>query len=163
MRRFPSVGMDTNSQESAKMRAIFSFLFLLFIAGIAVSAADQKVMSEAIALRQRGEFEKATRILQGYWEQTSSTLKTVDRQTVEFEVERIRRIRLDYTLTRERLIRNLTDRVDGFTEEEFDQFERRGQVRCDGHRRPQVLRELERFQPFLEGTQTSGTSEESSG
>lgn len=93
-----------------------------------VRALDEKIMGEACALREQGEFEKATTLLRVYLDQTSGALSADDRQAVEFEIERIRRIRQDYRLTRERLLKQLEDRLTTITAEELDRYEREGKL-----------------------------------
>lgn len=87
---------------------------------------DEKIFGEAISLRERGEFEKATRLLQSYLDQTSTTLDQQERRTAEFEIERMRRIRQDYQTTREKLFNSLRERVPDLTEDEFNRLEREG-------------------------------------
>ncbi|MGI8908018.1 MAG: transglutaminase-like domain-containing protein [Candidatus Sumerlaeaceae bacterium] len=89
-------------------------------------ALDEKSLNEAIALRELGEFEKASRALQVILEQTTPTIEQDDRRVVEFEIERIRRIRLDYKLTREKLLQQLRRKITSCSEEEFERFEREG-------------------------------------
>lgn len=87
---------------------------------------DDKAFGEAIALREQGEFEKATRSLQVMLDQTTPPLELHDRRTVEFEVERIARIRQDYKLTREKLLEQLRKRLTSMPDEEFERYEREG-------------------------------------
>ena len=86
-------------------------------------AIDEKTWNEAIALRNRGEFEKASRLFQTYAEESSATLSPDEKRQVEFEVERIRRIRQDYTLTADQLLEQLKKRIPDFTPEEFAEHE----------------------------------------
>lgn len=92
----------------------------------AFAALDEKASGEAIALRQQGEFEKASRALQDILDQSSATLEMSELQQVEFEIERIRRIRQDYRLTREKLLEQLRRRLTEMSDEEFDRLEREG-------------------------------------
>jgi len=102
-------------------------LALLCLAPFCVFAAlDEKALSEAIALRNQGEFDKASRSLELLIEQSSGTLEAAEKRTLEFEIERIRRIRQDYTLTREKLLEQLQQRLRDFTEEELETHERAG-------------------------------------
>lgn len=90
------------------------------------ASIDETTMSEALAMRERGDFDKATRLLRSYLDQSTSTLEPAERRTVEFEIERIRRIRQDYTVPREKLLDRLKKRINGFTEDEFNEHERAG-------------------------------------
>lgn len=101
-------------------------VLVIFLAGVAGAAADEKIMSEAFQLRERGEFDKATRLLSDYLEQSSATLDTADLRSVQFEIERMRRIRADYKLTRDKALEGIRKRIPDFTEEEFDRYEREG-------------------------------------
>lgn len=101
------------------------------------AAIDEKVIGEALALRDRGEFEKASQSLQAYLDQTTTSLQADEKRRVEFEIERIRRIRMDYKLTREKLLEQLKRRIPDFTDAEFDTFERDGKFDVqviDGHK-----------------------------
>lgn len=81
-----------------------------------------------MALRDRGEFEKAVATLRAYIEQTSGTLSAEDRLTVDFEIERVRRIRQDYRVTREKLLDQIRERVPDFTDAELDALEKEGKL-----------------------------------
>lgn len=112
-----------------KMPRLFSTLAILVVAAAsAYGAMDQKLIDDAIASRDRGEFGKATQMLQEVLEQTSATATAEERRQVEFEIERIRRIRMDYTVTREDLLKQIRDRVPDFADEELDAFEREGKL-----------------------------------
>lgn len=92
------------------------------------AAPDEKTIHDAAALRDRGEFAKAAETLTHYLEQSSTSLAADDRRAVEFEIERMRRIRMDYGTTRQSLLKSMQDRLTTFTESELDQYEREGQL-----------------------------------
>jgi transglutaminase-like putative cysteine protease len=94
----------------------------------AVAGPQDKPIADAVALRDQGEFEKATRLLQTWLDQNTSGVETADRRAVEFEIERIRRIRQDYQVTRERLLKQMEDRLTTFTAAELDTLEREGKL-----------------------------------
>lgn len=94
------------------------------------ASIDKTTMDEAFAMRERGEFSKATGLLKSYLDQTTSTLEPTERRAVEFEIERIRRIRQDYTVTREKLLEKLCANIKGFTEAEFKKHEDAGHFDC---------------------------------
>jgi len=96
-------------------------------------------LEEAITLRNQGEFSKATQLLSTYLEETSSSISSEERRAIEFEIERIRRIRQDYTLTAEQVFEKIRSRVPNFSKEEFDQLER------DGHFDIQIIDGQKRF------------------
>lgn len=89
-------------------------------------ALDDKAFNEAIALREQGEFEKATRALHAMLDPTTPPLELHDRRNVEFEIERMARIRQDYKITREKLLDQLHKRLTSLTDEEFERYEREG-------------------------------------
>lgn len=91
-----------------------------------MTATSGAVLDEATILRQRGEFQKATHLLQAFLEESSASLPTEERRAVEFEIERMRRIRLDYTLNDRDVFDGIRKRVPDFTREEFERLEREG-------------------------------------
>jgi transglutaminase-like putative cysteine protease len=101
---------------------------LMTIPICATGAPQDQPISDAVTLRDQGEFEKATRLLQTWLDQNTTGVETADRRAVEFEIERIRRIRQDYQLTRERLLLQLQDRLTTFTAAELDQLEQEGKL-----------------------------------
>lgn len=109
-------------------RKIITVAALIFIPVCAMGAPHDKVVHDAINLREQGEFEKATRMLQTWLDQNTSGVKKTDRRNVEFEIERISRIRDDYQMTREKVITQLQDRLTTFTAAEFDTYEREGKL-----------------------------------
>lgn len=110
------------------------------LVGLAINVGyASSPLEEAVELRNRGEFQKAVQTLTTYLEETSSTLSPDERRTVEFEIERIRRIRMDYTLTDQQVFERIRKRVPDFTMEEFHQLER------DGHFDIQIIDGQKRF------------------
>ncbi len=120
------------------MFRMIAFLMLLGSSTFAGSLPDDKAVSDAMALRDRGEFTKAANALKGYLAQTSSPLTAENRRAVEFEVERISRIRQDYTVTREKLLKLIQERVADFTDGELNALEKAGKLdtlTIDGQKR----------------------------
>src|SRR5688572_25733123 len=105
---------------------IFAAILLCVFSQLTRAAVDEKVMTDALTLLDRGEFEKASQSLQAYLDQTTTSLETDEKKRVELEIERIRRIRMDYKLTREKLLEQLKRRIPDLTDAEFDAFERDG-------------------------------------
>lgn len=99
----------------------------LIMTNTAMASSHESVISEAVELRDKGEFEKASRVLQTWLEQNDEAQRDA-RRSVEFEIERMRRIRLDYQTTRDRLITQLQDRLTTFTADELDNYEREGKL-----------------------------------
>lgn len=104
-----------------------AFVALMQYGAVAASPAD-KLISDAVALRDQGEFDKATRMMTQWLDENTTAVEHADRRAVEFEIERIRRIRNDYSLTREVLITRLQDELTTFTAEELDAYEREGKL-----------------------------------
>ncbi|MCX7624984.1 MAG: hypothetical protein N2Z21_02035 [Candidatus Sumerlaeaceae bacterium] len=114
-------------------------LLCAMIISVSAAAVAESPVEEAIALRNRGEFAKATQLLEKYLEETSTTLSAESRRAVEFEIERIRRIRMDYTLTDQQVFERIRKRVPDFSKDEFDKLER------DGHFDIQIIDGQKRF------------------
>lgn len=93
---------------------------------VAYAGQESKVISDAVSLRDQGEFEKATRLLQTWLDQNTTGVEAAEQRAVAFEIERIHRIRQDYKTSRERLISQLQDRLTTFSASELDAFERDG-------------------------------------
>lgn len=107
---------------------------LLAGGGVAVTWAEERsVLAEAIELRQRGEFEKATSLLRHWLDETTATASAEERRAAEFEIERMRRIRLDYKRSADEVFEGIRKRVPDFSREEFERLER------DGHFDVQVI------------------------
>jgi len=98
----------------------------LFVVGCVCTAWAASPMEEAFQLRQRGEFEKATQLLRAYLEETSPSLSPEEKRAAEFEIERMRRILLDYTLSEKDVFERIRKRVPNFTEDEFKRLEQEG-------------------------------------
>jgi len=95
---------------------------LLLVVSIAASSQTSSVIDRASSLEESGRFREAAGVLQ-------SVLATIDseqRKTIVFELDRLRRIRLDYPLTREMLFTQLKKSVKDITPEEFERWIREG-------------------------------------
>lgn len=113
------------------MRFIGKILVVMAVASMnvcVIGGTQDKVVGEAMNLREQGEFEKASRMLQTWLDQNTTGVEAADRRSVEFEIERISRIRDDYQTTREKLITQLQDRLTTFTAAELDSYEREGKL-----------------------------------
>ncbi len=85
-------------------------------------AAKSDVLSDAARLEAAGRFREAEAVLSG----ALSAAGAADRPTLAFELDRLRRIRLDYNLTREKLWRQLDRSIPNVTEPEFERWISRG-------------------------------------
>ena len=93
---------------------------VLLLISISVCTAQQPVVDRASALELQGKFDEAAQVLDGALKNTSLTPS--DRKTLQFELDRLDRIRKDYPLTQERLFEILQQSVKDLTREEFDQW-----------------------------------------
>ena len=104
------------------MSVLRKLLFGLFFASGLWAQSQADVLAEMARLEASGRYleaeEVAAKALGG---------KSVDdHDPVSFAAERLSRLRREYTLSREKLIAQLVDALDGFTPEEFDRFDRDG-------------------------------------
>src|SRR5580765_7122138 len=107
--------------------SLVSFLFqitsLLAIATMNCFA-DTDAMSQANQLELSGKFKEAAASLTKALD--SKTLPKSDRKKLEFELDRLERIKKDYPYTAEELFNELKGSVQNLTREEFDQWVKEG-------------------------------------
>jgi transglutaminase-like putative cysteine protease len=103
---------------------------------VSVGAAVTGAFAPADALEQQGKFREAAAVLERAL--ADSGLTSAQRANLEFERDRLERIRLDYSLTREQLLTALSRSLEGLTPQEFDRWEAEGRFDSrliDGERR----------------------------
>lgn len=132
------------------------------LAGKAFCAVDEAKIQQARALRDAGAFSTATQALQTYLQEPKLTPE--QRRAAEFEIEKIRRTRQDYTLTGEAVFAKIRERVPDFTQKEFDALERQGKFDCltiDGQKRfvSSSARNIFMMVPELNARQTNRKSD----
>ncbi len=101
-----------------------------------LSAASHPVMEAAARREASGEFARAEAMLTGAL--TDLQLTAEARRALEWERERLRRIRLDYSHTEASLFAALSESVRGLTRGEFDRWMKEGRFDSrviDGERR----------------------------
>src|ERR1700722_13895287 len=101
------------------------FFLGLIVAGIALAALGQtNVLNEASRLELSGHFKEAATVLQ----KAISTGKSspAELSTLEFELDRLKRIRSDFHLAHDQLYKDLATSLKDLTPAEFDDFARRG-------------------------------------
>jgi transglutaminase-like putative cysteine protease len=101
----------------------------------ATVAADSAVQ-RADSLEQQGEFKQAAALLTAAIHQAATN--SPERKTLEFELDRLDRIKKDYPYTRNGLFNELQTSVKGLTEPEFDGWVAEGRFDSrviDGQRR----------------------------
>ncbi|MCL4539381.1 MAG: transglutaminase-like domain-containing protein [Bacteroidetes bacterium] len=115
------------------MRVLFTAIafFSFFIAATLVSAgsdavAQSKACSEATKLEKEGEFTRATAILEKALYEDSGKISSAEREKMLFQIERMRRIGIDYSLTADQLYAQLERGIKGVTRKEFKKWFREG-------------------------------------
>ncbi len=97
-----------------------TLLFTFLLGALAVPARSQEDLRSLIdTLEQRGAFREATDLLT---KRLASERSPALRRTWQFEADRLRRIRLDYSTTRDRLWSQLQRSVRDVSREEFEQW-----------------------------------------
>ncbi len=99
--------------------ALFFFGCLVALSG-AVCSAQNSVLTQASQLESQGHFKDAAAALSRALQDPGLT--TDKRGKLEFELDRLARIRKDFPFTRAALFAELKKSVDGLTEAEFDQW-----------------------------------------
>ena len=100
------------------MNLIRALFLCVSLATIATAAADDKIISAADALEAQGRFKEAAEILTRAL--ADNSLRPADRKLLEFELDRLERIRKDYQLTKEALFTELKDSVKDLSAGEFE-------------------------------------------
>lgn len=93
-------------------------------------------MAQAERLELQGDFKGASRILAGALKET--TLPTSSRKSLEFELDRLERIRKDYPLTKDKLFARLKESVRDLSASEFEGWVTEGRFdsrKIDGEQR----------------------------
>jgi transglutaminase-like putative cysteine protease len=96
----------------------------LALAGCSRPSSVDEVLSLAGALRERGEFKAAEKILSAI--PAAGELSTLARKKISYEIELLHRVRQDFDLTHEQLFAALNKSVRALTREEFDGWMREG-------------------------------------
>jgi len=90
------------------------------VALLLLAGCERDPMSRAALLAEAGHFQEAKQLLSHELER--SDLTDAVRKTLAFELDRLRRIRIDYPDTKESLYKELTGSVRGITPEEFNRW-----------------------------------------
>jgi transglutaminase-like putative cysteine protease len=118
------------------MRNSLSAIIALFIIAAANCFADTDVMSHASELELSGKFKEAATSLTKALD--SKSLPKSDRKKLEFELDRLERIKKDYPYNSDELFNELKGSVKNLKREEFDQWVKEGRFdtrEIDGERR----------------------------
>ncbi len=90
------------------------------------ASAQGKMFREAMRLENKGEFNKATQLLQKSLSQDSARISAEERTKILYQIERMRRIRVDYSLTKDELYAQLEHGVKNLSGKEFDRWLKEG-------------------------------------
>src|SRR5689334_23100056 len=117
------------------MRARFHALVCVFVLSCAAVPARTDTLERASQLEVAGRFQEARAMLTAAL--ASPNLSAVDQGKLEFEIDRLERIKKDFPYTKQGLFDELKKCVRGLSDKEFEQWiaERRFDSReIDGHR-----------------------------
>src|SRR5262249_40227409 len=120
-------------QDSCLM---FALLVACSLFGRASAADQSEVLSQADRLEQAGHFREAAAVLTHAL--ATATTPSVERKQLEFELDRLDRIRKDFPFTQEQLYQDLNKSVKDLTLSEYEQWVREGRFdsrQIDGEQR----------------------------
>ncbi len=86
--------------------------------------AQTNIVSEASKLEEQGQFKQAAALLKGTIEAKKAS--PAEQKQLEFEVDRLERIRQDYSLTKDGLYEEIRQSVKDLTREEFENWVKEG-------------------------------------
>ncbi len=104
------------------MHTILSFLAFLVVGVAGLNVRTDSVIDRASVLEEAGKFREAAAVLR----EGLSAGDSQERKTLEFELDRLRRIKLDYSLTKDGLFNQLRKSVKDCTAGEFERWVREG-------------------------------------
>ncbi len=99
-------------------------LAVALIAAAPMAMAQSNTIEEASRLEQAGDFKQADMVLRGAIDAAKDD--EAERKKLEFELDRLERIRLDYSTTKEEMYASLKESVKNLTPEEFDGWIKKG-------------------------------------
>ena len=102
-------------------KTLLTIVFISLFLSVCIVQADILERAESLALE--GDFIGAAKILR---EGLDNTTDPAQKKEFAWEIERLRRIRDDYTVTRDDLLEYLTKRINDFKPEELDIWEKEG-------------------------------------
>ncbi|MDK2973534.1 MAG: hypothetical protein PWP23_3289 [Candidatus Sumerlaeota bacterium] len=111
---------------------IQSFLTVILVAGgftmahAMEDAGFAAITQELTALQEAGRFSEADAMARKLLNESAGDFTTEQRRALEFEVERVRRTRMDYTVTEQELIDLIRERIPDLTDEEFHAWDKEG-------------------------------------
>jgi transglutaminase-like putative cysteine protease len=97
---------------------------LLSLGPVFIGVAQTNIVSEASKLEGQGQFKQASAVLQGAID--SKKYSGAELKKLEFEIDRLERIKDDYSLTKEGLFQEIKQSIKGLTREEFESWVKEG-------------------------------------
>ena len=88
--------------------------------------SQENTLEEAGTLEEQGKFREASALLRSALQDPSSQLTSDQRKRLAFELDRLHRIRIDYSLTQEDLFKQLQKSLKDFSEQEYSAWIRDG-------------------------------------
>ncbi len=105
--------------------AVLTFGMILSSASANIAAQGNQYTT-ALQLERRGKFKEATRLLINDLDKSPGSFTADEKKKLLFEIERMRRIRIDYSLTAGQLYAQLEVSVKDITRPEFDGWVKKG-------------------------------------
>ena len=103
---------------------LFTSYFLLLT--VPCLPAQTKSYDAALRLENEGKFQEATSLLEHVIHDDAGTLSSVEKEKILFQIERMRRIRIDYSLTADELFAELEQGVKNISKEECNKWIKEG-------------------------------------
>ena len=107
-------------------RVIATFIGTFLICSASGAYAQSRSYAEALRMENHGRFIKATELLEKALHDDSARLSGKEKEKFSFEITRMRRIRIDYSLTADKLFEQLQQGVQGITRPEYQQWIKEG-------------------------------------
>ncbi len=106
------------------LRRICLLLLLPYIFH-ACNPSEPDIMAKIAVLQEKGAFTRAEELIKTFID-TNRALDSLTMRNLNFELERNKRIRLDYNLNEEDLFNHLQKRLDNVSKDEFDRWQNAG-------------------------------------
>jgi len=116
---------------------IFIFCACVVFVFSACAPEGQQMYDRIAELQEEGQFARAETLIKDLLK-SNADLNPAEKRTLEFELERNRRVRNDYGLGEQELFDNLNRRLNDLTREEFDEWleeKRFDELMIDGEKR----------------------------
>ena len=97
--------------------SLMSLLLCHFPASAAPAKGD--ILKEAVRLERKGQFTDASSLLRNFLKENKGRLSAKENKAILFQIVRMRRIRIDYSLTADQLYGQLENGISGVTRAEF--------------------------------------------